>query len=109
MDSDAMKELLARRARLDAKIARHRSTRRLDVLRQIVRLIREYDISPSDIDLLEEDEAFGGRPVRKAEPCYRDPKTGLTWSGRGRPPRWIAGRDPEDFRIAQADAPANVD
>ncbi|AIV73836.1 H-NS histone family protein (plasmid) [Burkholderia pseudomallei] len=24
-------------------------------------------------------------------PKYRDPKTGATWSGRGRAPHWIAG------------------
>jgi len=30
-------------------------------------------------------------------PKYGDPKTGKTWTGRGKPPAWIAGvknRDP---------------
>jgi len=41
---------------------------------------------------------------RKAEPKYRDPKTGETWSGRGRPAGWLqahldAGRKKEDFLI----------
>jgi DNA-binding protein H-NS len=41
---------------------------------------------------------------RKAEPKYRDPKTGETWSGRGRPAAWLkahldAGKKKEDFLI----------
>ncbi|HGO6128890.1 H-NS histone family protein [Burkholderia cepacia] len=29
-------------------------------------------------------------------PKYRDPKTGATWSGRGKAPRWIAGAKNRD-------------
>jgi DNA-binding protein H-NS len=29
---------------------------------------------------------------------YRDPETGETWSGRGRPPRWLAAREAEGRR-----------
>jgi DNA-binding protein H-NS len=41
---------------------------------------------------------------KKAEPKYRDPKTGETWSGRGRPAGWLkaymdAGKRKEDFLI----------
>ena len=41
---------------------------------------------------------------KKAEPKYRDPKTGETWTGRGRPAGWLqahldAGRKKEDFLI----------
>ena len=41
---------------------------------------------------------------RKAEPKYRDPKTGETWSGRGRPAGWLqaqldAGKKKDDFLI----------
>jgi len=40
------------------------------------------------------------------EPKYRDPMSGATWSGRGRPPRWLseaveAGRSREEFLISQ--------
>jgi DNA-binding protein H-NS len=41
---------------------------------------------------------------KKAEPKYRDSKTGETWTGRGRPAGWLkahldAGRKKEDFLI----------
>lgn len=51
----------------------------------------------------------GGKKTRadagkKAEPKYRDPKTGETWTGRGRPAAWLqahldAGKKKEDFLI----------
>ncbi|ABK11947.1 MULTISPECIES: H-NS histone family protein [Burkholderia] len=51
--------------------------------------VSEYGINEKDI--------FGGRrgrPVAQTakvpvEAKYRDPKTGATWSGRGRAPAWI--------------------
>ncbi|QRR07705.1 H-NS histone family protein [Burkholderia sp. MS455] len=34
-----------------------------------------------------------------ATPKYQDPKTGATWSGRGREPAWIKGKRRERFLI----------
>jgi len=31
---------------------------------------------------------------------YRDPVTGATWSGRGKPPAWIRDKDHSVFRVA---------
>jgi len=30
---------------------------------------------------------------------YRDPQTGKTWNGLGRPPNWIRGKDREAYRV----------
>jgi DNA-binding protein H-NS len=43
---------------------------------------------------------------KKAEPKYRDPKSGMTWTGRGRPAAWMqtqldAGKKKEDFLISK--------
>jgi DNA-binding protein H-NS len=45
-----------------------------------------------------------GNYVRGPQPAkYQDPKSGSTWSGRGRAPRWIAGaKDLTKFLIAEA-------
>ncbi|MGF6780789.1 H-NS histone family protein [Paraburkholderia sp. GAS334] len=46
----------------------------------------------------------------KLPPKYRDPKTGATWSGHARPPRWIAdAKDRTKFLIAGVDAVADAD
>ncbi|WGG48898.1 H-NS histone family protein [Rugamonas sp. DEMB1] len=31
---------------------------------------------------------------------FKNPETGDTWTGRGRAPRWLDGKDKEQFRIA---------
>jgi DNA-binding protein H-NS len=48
------------------------------------------------------------RPSPKGEPKYRNPEDpSITWSGRGRHPRWLnellaAGRVIDDFRITES-------
>ncbi|WP_244321753.1 H-NS family nucleoid-associated regulatory protein [Burkholderia reimsis] len=41
------------------------------------------------------------RPQKRVKPPakYRNPATGEAWSGRGRPPEWIAGHDRSQFEI----------
>ncbi|RTZ40923.1 H-NS histone family protein [Candidimonas sp. SYP-B2681] len=87
---------------------------RRPVINSIIRSMREYDISPQEIN-----EAYTARttnssprsgdvsvaaPKRPVAPKYRDPSSGATWTGRGKAPRWIAaaeseGRDRNDFLI----------
>jgi DNA-binding protein H-NS len=49
-----------------------------------------------------EQKARGRRPRSdagaKVAAKYRDPETGETWSGRGRPPRWLAAKEAEGKR-----------
>jgi len=33
------------------------------------------------------------------EAKYKDPASGQTWTGRGRAPRWLDGKNREEFRI----------
>lgn len=35
----------------------------------------------------------------KVAPKYRNPETGDTWTGRGREPSWIKGKDREEFLV----------
>ncbi len=56
------------------------------------------------------EQVFGGKRGRTAAraqrassvPKYRDPKTGATWSGRGRAPTWIAGAKNRDRFLIEA-------
>jgi DNA-binding protein H-NS len=78
-------------------------------LRKIVELMREHELAIADVRT-----ALGGRKAgrkgpsklrgRKVKPMYRNPKTGETWSGRGRVARWLAafekaGRKRAEFLI----------
>jgi DNA-binding protein H-NS len=49
-------------------------------------------------------KSVGKRKYGPVAPKFKDPKTGETWSGRGRTPRWLAaheakGKSREEFRI----------
>jgi DNA-binding protein H-NS len=62
--------------------------------------IAEYGITPEQLFGRRRAPASGTRaPVA---PKYRDPKTGATWSGRGKAPHWIANAKNRDrFLIEQ--------
>jgi DNA-binding protein H-NS len=36
-------------------------------------------------------------------PKYRDPRSGKTWNGRGRSPRWIQGENRTSFLIKKGE------
>ncbi|CAG4903427.1 MULTISPECIES: H-NS histone family protein [Paraburkholderia] len=88
-------------ARLQAQAEEARRTEVVNVIAEIRHKIVEYGLTAQDLGFAE--AARRGRPPRKAPlpPRYQDPKTGSTWSGRGKPPKWIAGKNRERFLIEQ--------
>ena len=75
------------------KLEQEAEQARRSELRQVVaelrKKIREYGITP--------DQLFG--PDLSALVHFRDPETGKTWNGLGRPPNWIRGKDRDRFRV----------
>ena len=92
--------LLEQRAALDKEIETQRTVARHDAVTECRKLIALYDLKANELGL----GPKVGRPARSANrqpvaPRYRDPESGTTWSGRGKPPKWIAGKDREAFAI----------
>lgn len=90
------KELLEQRAALEVQIAEARKTELASAVKQVREIVAEFGLVESDV--------FGGRGHRATKgttvaPKYRDPQTGSTWTGRGKPPKWIQGQDREKFAI----------
>ncbi|WP_321790568.1 H-NS histone family protein [Burkholderia pyrrocinia] len=79
--------------------------RDIDVVREYeARLIAERVLAllaESGVDIRAIADRLQSKPHerKKIKPKYWDPKTGVTWSGRGRMPRWLVGKDPENFRV----------
>jgi DNA-binding protein H-NS len=86
------KELLAQRAK---------SREYAEVLNEIKQKMADYGISLTELGggRAAKGGAKAARPRAGVAPKYRDPDSGSTWSGRGKPPRWIAGLDREKFLI----------
>jgi DNA-binding protein H-NS len=85
-------QLRAQQEALNEQLAEARERETLLVLNEIVQKMGEYGITVSELT---------GRKVgvqaNELEAKYRDPVSGSTWSGRGRAPAWIAGKDRNQF------------
>lgn len=88
----SLKSLLAEQEALDAEIARQKKRAAAEALAQIHSLIAEFGFTAQQV--------FPWRPaVKKVTAKYLNPQTGATWTGRGKPPAWIAGKDREKFLV----------
>ena len=88
--------LLARKAELDAQIAQAQAEAKAKAVTEARALIAEHGLTAADV--FPQGKAKGS----VGAPKYRDPATGATWTGRGKPPNWINGKDRTPFLIAQA-------
>lgn len=85
-------ELLAQKTLLDAQIAEAQKGESVQALATVHQLIAEFGFTAQQV--------FPWKPQpKKVAAKYRDPDTGATWSGRGKPPQWIAGKDRDNFVI----------
>lgn len=101
-DMPTYKELIAQRNALDAQIEAARTQEIGAAIARIRELMVQYGLTPEDIVVKRRGRKPGSKnAVRKGTlpALYQDPKTGKTWSGRGRAPAWL-GKNRERFRIA---------
>jgi DNA-binding protein H-NS len=94
----SLAELLTERQALDAKINTVRADTRNAVIDQVRKLVTAYGLTPAKVMPLSRpsESAVPAQPnpiKKKAAAKYYDPNSGKTWSGRGKPPRWIADKD----------------
>jgi len=91
------KELLAERERLEKLIEEAKARECAAAINEIRQKMADYGITMAELDTRRSAKTGARRSVK---PKYRDPATGNTWTGRGKPPAWIAGQDREKFLIA---------
>lgn len=92
-------ELKAKLESLSKEAEAARKNEVATIISDIREAVLTYEIRPEQIfptwkKLRAPDKRWGARP-----PKYRNPVTGETWSGRGRAPKWLAGRERDDFLI----------
>lgn len=92
-----LQALLQEREILESKIREARKQRMAEAIATCRRLIETHELAISDL--------FSGKGRRskaggtKVAPKYRNPATGETWTGRGKPPKWIQDRNRDDYLI----------
>lgn len=93
-----LQDLIAQREVIEKQIAEMRQLERSDAIGRVLTLIAAHGLTQQDL--------FGGargaqkiKAVGKVVAKYRDPATGQEWTGRGKAPLWIAGKDRSLFAI----------
>ena len=80
------------------------------VVSKVKAQIAEYGLTAADLGFAGKTAKApkGKRPRAAAKPAgvpvYADPKSGKTWTGKGKPPLWIAGKSRESFLINKSAA-----
>jgi DNA-binding protein H-NS len=92
----SLQELLQQQQMLAQQIKDARRSEIAGVLATIRAEVQQYSLTVSDV--------FPGGRYRsryqgKVSPKYRDSITGKTWTGRGKAPKWIDGKDRTQFLI----------
>ena len=94
------KELLQQRDALEQQINQARRQETAQALAQVRALIAEFGLTAQEIFPI--GKAGKGKNAGsgiKVAAKYRDPASGATWTGRGKAPKWIQGKEREQYLI----------
>lgn len=91
-----LNELMAQRESLDQQIRELRAQEHQTAVDKVKAIIAEFGLTAADVFSRRATAGEG----RKVAIKYRDPATGATWTGRGREPKWIEGKDRAAYLVA---------
>ena len=93
------KELLKQQEALALQVEEARKREISDAVTQVRQMVSEFGLTERDV-FPSGRKSGGTRTGGKVAPKYRDPATGQTWTGRGKAPKWIDGKDRSNYLIA---------
>lgn len=95
-----LQDLLAQKEALEAQITKLRATEQAEAISKIRKLIEDNDLTQADIfPSSKSSEKTRKTSSGKVPAKYRDPISKSEWSGRGLAPKWLAGKNKDDFLI----------
>lgn len=98
MATSSYKDLTSQIEKLTKQAEEARAKEMATVIAQIHQVMSDYGITAADLGV-KESSRRGPRKTGSVVPKFRDPETGATWTGRGRAPGWIAGKDRSKYAI----------
>lgn len=69
-----------------------------EAIQKIKELMQLHGVSIEDLSAGR--RAKSTKTKGSVAPQFKNPETGETWTGRGRAPRWLDGKDKDAYRIA---------
>ena len=89
-----LQELLQQKDAIEQQIAQIKKAERGEALTKARSLVETYEITVEELFGKQRTSSARSAPVK-----YRNPETGEGWSGRGRAPRWLDGKNREDYAV----------
>lgn len=90
-------EIRAEIIALESEFQKTRNAEISGAREQVLSLMKQYDLTLEDIKTARAPVVRFSPPL---PPVFRN-ELGETWSGRGRAPKWLEGKDREQYRIKQ--------
>lgn len=90
------KEYTAKIAELQQLAETARKNEIADAKAQIFAIMTDFDLTVADLGGVKTKAGKARSPVAAK---YRDNSTGDTWTGRGRAPKWLEGKDKNQYLI----------
>lgn len=103
------RDIQAQIDKLKVEAEKLRTAEKGGVIGRIKEAIAAYGLTASDLGLVAGAGRLEGARAKPAAKSsvgvarYRDPESGKTWTGMGKPPAWIAGKDRAAFAIGTAE------
>lgn len=96
-----LKDLLSQIETLQGQVAQVRQREVGEAIAKVRSMVEEYQLTVNDIfpNGRAGKAASGRKSSGKVAAKYRDPISGKTWSGRGLAPKWLAGKNKDDYLI----------
>jgi DNA-binding protein H-NS len=91
------KTLLQQKAELEARIAEVMKTEKAGAVAEVRNLVQQYQLTEQDVFPARGPKTRGS----VGAPKFRDPESGATWTGRGKPPNWIQGKIRANYLITK--------
>lgn len=95
----SLKDLLSQIETLQNQVAEVRQREVGEAIAKVRAIVAEYQLTASDVFPSAKGKS-SAKKTGKVAPKYRDPISGNTWSGRGLAPKWLAGKNKDDYLIA---------
>lgn len=97
-----LKDLLSQIESLQSQVAEVRQREVGEAIAKVRSIVEEYQLTVNDIfpnSRASKSAGTGRKSGGKVAAKYRDPISGKTWTGRGLAPKWLAGKNRDDFLI----------
>ncbi len=101
--STSVSDLIRQREELERQIRDAQASIRSNAIARVRELMTEHGLTVADL-VAKATLNAGASAKTKVAAKYRDPQSGLTWSGRGLRPRWLVaaineGKSLSDFAL----------